>query len=58
MKLPESDKKLLKELCEQKNVKFYKVLKLLDIERTFELKERRIGIYEALKDIIIEDISI
>lgn len=52
MKLIEDDKKLLRELCIQHQVSFEKVLKLLDKEREFEFKDRRTGIYDALREIV------
>jgi hypothetical protein len=52
MKLSEEDKKLLKELCEQSDIDYAKVLKLLDTEQKFEFKDRRTGIYDALREIV------
>lgn len=52
MKLNDDDTKLLAELCSQHRVSFDKVIKLLDTERDFEFKERRTGIYDALREIV------
>ncbi len=52
MKLSVEDKKLLEELCNQCDIGYVKVLKLLEIEQDFEFKERRIGIYDALREVI------
>lgn len=52
MKLSEDDKKLLQELCTQCQVSFEKVIKLLDTEQEFEFKDRRTGIYDALRKIV------
>jgi len=52
MKLSDDDKTLLQELCLQHQVSFDKVTKLLDTEREFEFKDRRTGIYDALRDIV------
>lgn len=52
MKLNDDDRKLLAELCSQHRVSFDKVIKLLDTERDFEFKERRTGIYDALREIV------
>lgn len=52
MNLNDDDKKLLAELCSQHRVSFEKVIKMLDIERDFEFKERRTGIYDALREIV------
>jgi hypothetical protein len=52
MKLSLEDKSVLKELCLQHQVSFWKVMKLLDIVQEYEFKERRTGIYDALRDIV------
>jgi glutamate mutase epsilon subunit len=52
MKLSDQDKNLLAELCDQHKVSFNKVVKLLDTIREYEFKDRRTGVYEALKNII------
>ncbi len=57
MKLSDADKKLLGELCQQYQVNYDKVLKLLDTIKEFEFKDRRTGIYDALKEIIQSDLN-
>ena len=52
MNLSLEDKRLLEELCEQNEVSFDKVTKLLDTVREYEFKERRSGIYDALREIL------
>ena len=52
MKLSEEDKRMLRELCEQQKVSYDKVLKLLDTVKEYEFKDRRTGIYDALREII------
>ncbi|MCC5465770.1 DNA modification system-associated small protein [Pelosinus baikalensis] len=52
MKLSVEDKLLLRELCSQHQVNFEKVLKLLNTVQEYEFKERRTGIYDALRDIV------
>ena len=52
MKLSEEDNQLLKELCLQHHVSFDKVVKLLEIIREYEFKDRRSGIYDALREIL------
>lgn len=52
MKLSDGDKKLLGELCVQHQISLEKVLKLLDKEHEFEFKDRRTGIYDALREIV------
>lgn len=52
MKLATDDKLLLKELCSQHQVSYGKVIKLLDTIQEYEFKDRRTGIYDALRDIL------
>jgi len=52
MNLTTEDKRLLEELCHQHKVSFDKVVKLLDTVREYEFKERRTGVYDALREIL------
>lgn len=52
MNLTTEDKRLLEELCQQHHVSFNKVVKLLDTVREYEFKDRRTGIYDALRTIV------
>jgi hypothetical protein len=52
MNLSTEDKRLLEELCEQHGVNPEKVVKLLDTVRDYEFKERRTGVYDALREIL------
>jgi len=52
MNLSIEDKQLLQELCAQHEVNMEKVLKLLDTVREYEFKDRRSGIYDALRVIL------
>ncbi len=52
MNLSNQDTGLLEELCEQHGVSPEKVLKLLDAVREYEFKERRNGVYDALREIL------
>lgn len=52
MNLSIEDDRLLEELCDQHGVSKEKVLKLLDAVREYEFKERRTGVYDALRDIL------
>lgn len=52
MKLSMDDKRLLEQLCQQHGVNVEKVLKLLDTVRGYEFKERRTGVYDALREIL------
>jgi hypothetical protein len=56
MKLSEEDKRMLRELCDQQKVSYDKVLKLLDTVKEYEFKDRRTGIYDALREIIKGDL--
>lgn len=52
MNLSAEDKRLLEELCEQHDVSQDKVLKLLETVREYEFKDRRTGVYDALREIL------
>jgi hypothetical protein len=52
MNLSTDDKKLLEELCQQHGVSVEKVIKLLNTVRDYEFKERRTGVYDALRKIL------
>jgi hypothetical protein len=52
MKLSVEDRQLLDELCRQNNVNLAKVRKLLETVYDYEFKERRTGVYDALREIL------
>ena len=52
MNLSVEDKRLLEELCEQHCVSQTKVLKLLETVRDYEFKDKRTGVYDALREIL------
>jgi len=52
MKLSVADRQLLDELCRQNNVSRAKVRKLLETVYEYEFKERRTGVYDALREIL------
>ena len=52
MNLSTEDKQLLEELCQLNGVSPEKVLKLLDVVRDYEFKDRRTGVYDALREIL------
>ena len=52
MKLSIEDKRLLQELCEQNNVSQEKLLKLLEVIQEYEFRDRRTGVYDALRDVL------
>ena len=52
MKLSQEDQRMLDELCRQNNVSLAKVRKLLETVYDYEFKERRTGVYDALREIL------
>ena len=52
MNLSPEDKQLLDELCQQHRTHPDKIIKLLDTVRDYEFKDRRTGVYDALRDIL------
>lgn len=52
MNLSGDDRKLLDELCGQNGVSTRKVLRLLETVYEYEFKDRRTGIYDALREIL------
>lgn len=52
MNLSGDDKRLLEELCGQHGVNHAKVLKLLETVYEYEFKDRRTGVYDALREIL------
>jgi hypothetical protein len=50
MNLSDDDTKVLQELCEQHGVSTAKVLKPLQTVQEYEFKDRRTGIYDALRE--------
>lgn len=57
MNLTTEDEQLLEELCEQHGVSASKVRKLLDAVQEFEFKDRRTGVYDALREILKSETS-
>jgi len=52
MNLSIEDKRLLEELCQQQGISQEKVVKLLETVQEYEFKDRRTGIYDALREIL------
>lgn len=52
MNLTSEDRQLLEDLCRQHGASAEKVLKMLETVREYEFKERRTGIYDALREIL------
>jgi len=52
MNLSGEDKRLLEELCGQHGVSHQKVLNLLETVYEYEFKDRRTGVYDALREIL------
>ncbi len=55
MNLTTEDQQLLEELCREHQVSLDKVIRLLDTVREYEFKERRTGVYDALREILQSD---
>ena len=53
MNMTLEDSQLPAELCEQHGVSADKVLKLLDAVRDYEFKDRRTGVFDALREILM-----
>lgn len=52
MNLAIEDQRLLEDLCGQQGVGAEKVLRLLEIVKDYEFKDRRAGVYEALREVL------
>lgn len=52
MKIQKNDRELLEQLCQKYNLSTEKVLRLLKVIKEYEYRDKRIGIYESLKEII------
>ena len=52
-----TDQELLQQLCQQYDVSFEKVQHLLETVREYQFRDRRTGVYEALKGIIKSDLK-
>lgn len=52
-----TDQELLQQLCQQYDVSFEKVQHLLETIREYQFRDRRTGVYEALKEIIKSDLK-
>jgi hypothetical protein len=57
MNLTTEDQRLLEELCREHQVSLDKVIKLLDTVREYEFKERRTGVYDALREVLQSNFS-
>lgn len=57
MKIAEEDKIILQQLCNQYQVSYEKVFRMLETVKEYEFKDRRTGIYDALKEIIKNDVK-
>ena len=58
MNLTNEDNALLQELCRQHEVSFAKVIKLLTAVQEYEFKDRRSGIYDALREIVKSKVAL
>jgi len=50
-----ADNELLKGLCIEYDLSYEKMLKLLETVKDYQFKDRRTGVYDALKEIIKSD---
>lgn len=57
MENQQTDNELLKELSIQYDVSFDKIEKLLATVKEYQFKDRRTGVYDALKEIIKSDLK-
>ena len=55
--MKQEDNDLLKSMCNQYNISFEKVEKLLATVKEYQFKDRRTGLYDALKEIIKSDLK-
>lgn len=55
--MKQEDNELLKAMCTQYNISFEKVEKLLATVKEYQFKDRRTGVYDALKEIIKSDLK-
>ena len=55
--MKQEDNELLKTMCTQYNLSFEKVEKLLATVKEYQFKDRRTGVYDALKEIIKSDLK-
>jgi glutamate mutase epsilon subunit len=55
--MKQEDNELLKAMCIQYNISFEKVEKLLATVKEYQFKDRRTGVYDALKEIIKSDLK-
>jgi len=53
--LSEKDRKLLENICIKYNVSIEEMESLLRVEKEYQLKERRFGIYEKIKRVLEVD---
>lgn len=55
--MKQEDNDLLKSMCSQYNISFEKVERLLATVKEYQFKDRRTGVYDALKEIIKSDLK-
>ena len=55
--MKQEDNDLLKSMCSQYNISLEKVEKLLAAVKEYQFKDRRTGVYDALKEIIKSDLK-
>lgn len=55
--MKQEDNELLKSMCTQYNISLEKVENLLATVKEYQFKDRRTGVYDALKEIIKIDLK-
>lgn len=55
--MKQEDNDLLKSMCSQYNISLEKVEKLLATVKEYQFKDRRTGVYDALKETIKSDLK-
>jgi hypothetical protein len=55
--MKQEDNDLLKSMCNHYNISLEKVEKLLATVKEYQFKDRRTGVYDALKEIIKSDLK-
>ncbi len=55
--MKQRNNQLLKDLCAEHNISYEKVEKLLQTVKEYQFRERRTGVFDALKEIVKYDLK-
>lgn len=55
--MKQENNQLLKDLCVEHNISYEKVEKLLQTVKEYQFRERRTGVFDALKEIVKSDLK-